>query len=47
MTLRLHVHPGTAVPGRLGAFSVMFNGDSRNVVRLLGETGGLDIELRQ
>ncbi|MEE2832048.1 MAG: FlgD immunoglobulin-like domain containing protein [Candidatus Latescibacterota bacterium] len=45
--LRLHVHPGTAVPGRLGAFSVMFNGDSRNVVRLLGETGGLDIELRQ
>ncbi|MBT6146317.1 MAG: T9SS type A sorting domain-containing protein, partial [Gemmatimonadetes bacterium] len=45
--LRLHVHPGTAMPGRLGAFSVLFNGDSRTVVRLLGTTGGLDINRRQ
>jgi hypothetical protein len=45
--LRLHVHPGSAESGRLGAFSVLFNGDSRSVVRLLDVAEGLDLSRRQ
>ena len=42
--LRLHVRPVDAAAGRIGAFSVMFNGDSRKVVRLLYMPGGLHLD---
>lgn len=44
-SLRLHVHPGTARPGRFGAFSVMFNEASRTVFHLFD--GGFDLDLDQ